>query len=87
MSIPGTRDFHLSVVFSTAVIGTALIDPWIMLENYPPAIRELVTPPNNLPIVLPVVIGLGMTVVLVWLMVRSAVALARDSRVQARTPC
>lgn len=58
-----------------------------MLENYPPAIRELVTPPNNLPIVLPVVIGVGMIVVLVWLMVRSVVALARDSRVQARTPC
>ena len=58
-----------------------------MLENYPPAIRELVTPPNNLPIVLPVVIGVGMIVVLVWLMVRSVVVLARDSRVQARTPC
>ncbi len=68
----------LSVVFSATIIGTALIDPWIMLENYPPAIRELVTPPDDLPVVLPVVIGVGMIVVLVWLMVRSVVALARD---------
>ena len=51
------------------------LDP---LENHPPAIRKLVTPPDDLPVVLPVVIGLGMSVVLVWLMVRSVVALARD---------
>ena len=68
----------LSVVFSAIIVGTALIDPWIMLENYPPAIRELVTPPDDLPAVLPVVIGVGMIVVLVWLMVRSVVALERD---------
>ena len=68
----------LSVVFSATIVGTALIDPWITLENHPPAIRELVTPPDDLPVVLPVVIGLGMSVVLVWLMVRSVVALARD---------
>ena len=68
----------LSVVFSTTIVGTALIDPWITLENHPPAIRKLVTPPDDLPVVLPVVIGLGMSVVLVWLMVRSVVALARD---------
>ena len=68
----------LSVVFSAIIVGTALIDPWIMLENYPPAIRELVTPPDDLPVVLPVVIGVGMMVVLVWLMVRSVVALERD---------
>ncbi len=68
----------LSVVFSAIIVGTVLIDPWIMLENYPPAIRELVTPPDDLPVVLPVVIGVGMIVVLVWLMVRSVVALERD---------
>ena len=65
----------LSVVFSTIIVGTALIDPWIMLENYPPAIQELVTPPDDLPVVLPIVIGVGMIVVLVGLMVRSVVAL------------
>ena len=68
----------LSVVFSAIIVGTALIDPWIMLENYPPAIRESVTPPDDLPMVLPIVIGVGMIVVLVWLMVRSIVALERE---------
>ncbi len=68
----------LSVVFSAIIVGTALIDPWIMLENYPPAIRESVTPPDDLPVALPVVIGVGMIVVLVWLMVRSVVALEHD---------
>ena len=68
----------LSVVFSAIIVGTALIDPWIMLENYPPAIREAVTPPDDLPMVLPIVIGVGMIVVLVWLMVRSIVALERE---------
>ena len=68
----------LSVVFSTIIVGMALIDPWIMLENYPPAIQELVTPPDDLPVVLPIVIGVGMIVVLVGLMVRSVVALERE---------
>ena len=68
----------LSVVFSAIIVGTALIDPWIMLENYPPAIRESVTPPDDLPMVIPVFIGVGMIVVLVWLMVRSVIALERE---------
>ena len=37
----------LSVVFSAIMLGTGLIDPWLLLENYPPAIRELVTPPDD----------------------------------------
>ena len=41
----------LSVVFSATIVGTALIDPWLLLENHPPAIRELVTPPDDLPVV------------------------------------
>ena len=43
----------LSVIFSVIIVGTALIDPWMMLENYPPAIQQLVTPPDDLPVVLP----------------------------------
>ena len=68
----------LSVIFSVIIVGTALIDPWMMLENYPPAIQELVTPPDDVPVVLPAVIGVGMIVVLVWLMVRSVIALERE---------
>ena len=68
----------LSVIFTVIIVGTALIDPWMMLENYPPAIQESVTPPDDLPVVLPAIIGVGMIVVLVWLMVRSVVALERE---------
>ena len=68
----------LSVVFSAIIVGTGLINPWLLLENYDPAIRELVAPPDDLPVVLPAVIGVVMIVMLVWLMVRSVVRLERE---------
>ena len=65
--------------FSAFVFGTAYLNPWLWFDDYPPEIQALVPNPPELPLWQVLPLALFFLGFILFLLVRSATALLRES--------